>query len=419
MIKRNIVAAAAFFILATGLGVFSTNIFLSLKRIPAGEAKLQLGQETIAPNEEADFTDFMMRINSVQMKNAKETGGGVVHRGFHAKTHACVRGELRISSDAEINAGLARANQLLQAQKSMIKRMTSIFASVPDSALTDIGVTSVQAFRSGVFSEGEKSFPLWVRYSNASGAIQSDEKSDARGMAVKVMSVPGKKFLKDRESDTTQDFLMTNKPRGTTDDARSFMEFAEATSPGGNLPEFFLKHPELNKFKEIVIITKVSKQKGDSLLNKQYWSGVPILLGERAIKFNVTPCKKLPENKNLEKSESRFKQDLTAQLTQADVCFDFNIQFQVDPVKTPIEHALTEWKESDTPSIKVGQIVLKKLSEGQELSSDDHACEGLAFNPWHALLEHRPLGNMNRARLYVYKASQAGRHADPAEPSGY
>lgn len=37
-------------------------------------------------------------------------------------------------------------------------------------------------------------------------------------------------------------------------------------------------------------------------------------------------------------------------------------------------------------------------------------CEQLAFTPWHGLTEHRPLGNINRARKFVLKASQTLRH---------
>lgn len=416
MMKRNFISAAALLALMTGLGVYSINDTTGETRKPASETDLKLGQEVIAPNEESEFMSFVNEINSIQSKNAKETGGGSVHRGFHAKTHACIRGELRISSDSEVEAELAQANEVLEDQRSIFAK---VFSENEATSLDKIGIHSVKDFRYGIFSQEKKSYPVWVRYSNASGAIQSDKKSDARGMAIKVMSVAGQKILEHSENAMTQDFLMTNKPRGTTDNAKTFMEFAQATSPGGNLLEFFTKHPEVNKFEGAILIAEASKQKGLSLFNKQYWSGVPILLGERAIKFNVTPCEKLHEDTNFEKSDSLFRQDLDEQLTKADVCFNFNIQFQTDVTKTPIEHALTEWRESDSPSIKVAQIILHQLTLGHGLSADDEVCETLAFNPWHALVEHRPLGNMNRARLYVYKASQDARHAAAAEPKDF
>lgn len=37
-------------------------------------------------------------------------------------------------------------------------------------------------------------------------------------------------------------------------------------------------------------------------------------------------------------------------------------------------------------------------------------CQDLAFNPWRALPEHRPLGGINRVRREVYVALSAMRH---------
>jgi hypothetical protein len=43
--------------------------------------------------------------------------------------------------------------------------------------------------------------------------------------------------------------------------------------------------------------------------------------------------------------------------------------------------------------------------------------EKLSFDPWHALVEHRPLGAMMRARNHAYRLSTAERGAAP-EPDG-
>jgi hypothetical protein len=36
----------------------------------------------------------------------------------------------------------------------------------------------------------------------------------------------------------------------------------------------------------------------------------------------------------------------------------------------------------------------------------DQACETLAYNPWHGLKAHQPLGSLSRARLVVYRHSE-------------
>ena len=43
--------------------------------------------------------------------------------------------------------------------------------------------------------------------------------------------------------------------------------------------------------------------------------------------------------------------------------------------------------------------------------------EKLSFDPWHALEDHRPLGNMMRARNHAYRESTQERGAAP-EPDG-
>jgi hypothetical protein len=46
--------------------------------------------------------------------------------------------------------------------------------------------------------------------------------------------------------------------------------------------------------------------------------------------------------------------------------------------------------------------------EGRALAEE---CEAMAFSPWNALAEHRPMGGINRLRQAVYLASQAKRAA--------
>ena len=42
-------------------------------------------------------------------------------------------------------------------------------------------------------------------------------------------------------------------------------------------------------------------------------------------------------------------------------------------------------------------------------SASGASCEQLSFNPWHALADHRPLGDFNRARRSIYDAMAAFR----------
>jgi hypothetical protein len=94
-------------------------------------------------------------------------------------------------------------------------------------------------------------------------------------------------------------------------------------------------------------------------------------------------------------------------LASREMWFDFFVQRYVDD-RTPIEDALTEWKESVSPPVHVAKIIIP----AQDFSSAHRArfCENLSFNPWHCLAEHKPLGVTNRVRKIIYREISAYRH---------
>jgi len=88
----------------------------------------------------------------------------------------------------------------------------------------------------------------------------------------------------------------------------------------------------------------------------------------------------------------------------------FRVQPQTDPVAMPIEDVSVEWDEAVSKPIPVATITIGvqdvDSAEGSEL---DMECETMAFSPWTALAEHRPMGGINRLRQAVYLSSQAKR----------
>ncbi|MEO6452861.1 MAG: hypothetical protein ABIN97_02250, partial [Ginsengibacter sp.] len=59
----------------------------------------------------------------------------------------------------------------------------------------------------GIFKEA-LTYPAWIRFSNANTIMRADKKKDIRGVAIKLMNVPGEKLLNDQRSELTQDFLL-------------------------------------------------------------------------------------------------------------------------------------------------------------------------------------------------------------------
>ncbi len=76
---------------------------------------------------------------------------------------------------------------------------------------------------------------------------------------------------------------------------------------------------------------------------------------------------------------------------------------------TPIEDASINWP---SPYTTVARLTLphqdSNSAAGQALLSQ---VEASVFDPWQALVAHRPLGDVQRARKVIYFESQKGRSA--------
>jgi catalase len=252
-----------------------------------------------------------------------------------------------------------------------------------------------------------------VRYSNGVGWRQSDDTLDARGMAVKVMQVEGKKYLDDEK--LTQDFLMTNSPTPVGENAEEFMKFAHANVNGRIAGIFFLLGHPVTAGPALTSTNPI-----DSSVTAEYWSGGAYHLGaNQAIKYMTKPCAGTPPRHPSRKDPDYLKADL-ADAARGGICFTMYVQFQVDPEETPIENASKRWDEELSVPVAVGDIVMPP----QAVTTGDF-CDGLAFNPWHAIPAHAPMGHINRARRLVYSWSQDLRKrsteplpwTDPAAPT--
>ena len=88
--------------------------------------------------------------------------------------------------------------------------------------------------------------------------------------------------------------------------------------------------------------------------------------------------------------------------------FDFYIQPFVDELKTPIEDAGIEWKEKESPFIKVAEIEI--LIQESNTKERFELAEQLSFSPANSLKTHQPVGGINRARIEIYKVLSKFRH---------
>jgi hypothetical protein len=266
--------------------------------------------------------------------------------------------------------------------------------------------------RHGVFATPGAEFNAWIRFSNGNSEVLSPRLPDARGMAVKLMGVDGRKLLDDERK--TQDFVMANNPGFFVDDLLRYRNSLVKFHSGGYLRQF-LAIPEL-KLREIVRAFRVNGTWITNPLLSQYWSMTAYRLGvgaaRMAIKYSAKPCiKERPSVgariAKLVDPHLSLKKNMQDVLSNGDMKFDFFIQRYVDH-RTPVEDTLTEWKESVSPPSHVATIIVPP----QDLStaSRGHLCENLSFNPWHCLPEHRPLGAVNRVRKTIYREMSQYRH---------
>ena len=74
----------------------------------------------------------------------------------------------------------------------------------------------------------------------------------------------------------------------------------------------------------------------------------------------------------------------------------------------PVEDVTVEWPEQLSPFVTVAKLRFPQ----QDISGDDNLekMDALSFTPWRVTAEHRPLGNIMRARKEVYRHSSMLRH---------
>jgi len=248
--------------------------------------------------------------------------------------------------------------------------------------------------RVGLFA-APRTYKAWIRFANASSA--SDRDRDTRGMAIKLLDVPGDNLT---AGATTQDFVLNSHPVMMVPGTREFLDLLQANEAGGfRRALYFLSHPKA------ATIAFASRSNPTCHLDIPYWSTTPYRLGaSQAVKYIAQPTSPGKSAMPAALTDSYLRDALAAHLAGQDATFDFMIQLQKDPRRMPIEDASVEWKREESPYLAVARIRIPR-----QTPADDTRCEQVAFNPWHSLAEHRPIGSMNRARREIYQAMAAFR----------
>jgi catalase len=270
-----------------------------------------------------------------------------------------------------------------------------------------------QALKVGLFS-AVQNFDVVIRFSN--GSQTDDRKPDIHGMAMKLLNVPGKKVLDAEAHATEQDFVLADNPRFFIRDANDYVLFMQdfvSSAPLGKPPERFISHLKEHHPEDIPVLLQFRQQVQHDPLTSTYWSQVPYAFGSRegtVCRYRSSPLEGTVGSATAGLSPDYLRERMIERLAPGrdEVRFDFAVQVKTHADESVIDNPTVEWAE---PFISLATIHIP--SQIFDTVTQDQFGDNLSFSPWHALLEHRPIGEINEIRKAVYLASQALRQAPP------
>lgn len=331
--------------------------------------------ETIPLTEPADIQHILAAMKQLMARTREQTGE--LRRDFHVKSHGCAHADFRILP--ELPPELAQ----------------------------------------GLFSQAGV-FPAIVRFSNSAPQPQSDAVPDGRGLSIQVRNVSGNFLPEDTRISRTQDFLMVNHPCFIVANVNDFLRLQKIRLESGGNPVVALRDAltggDWNPFdwhwREAFAAAQVAGNFLSHPAGQTYYSMVPIRYGDYVAKYRAIPATD-PANSTLKllaslASESdAMRLALEETLRARDLRFEFQVQLRRSTETMPVEDASITWPESESPFQTVAHLTIPR----QDITSPQLRvdCEKLAFNVWHALAAHRPLGGINRARREAYALSFASR----------
>ena len=352
--------------------------------VPARAVRYTPSVEQIPPKEVETARALSETIRGIQETTAKDYGAPV--RGVHAKGHGLLRGTLTVIDNL--------APELAQ----------GLFAS-------------------------PGSYDAVMRFSTAPGDLLDDSISSPRGIAVKLLDVPGQR-LTGSEAGDGQDFVMVNGPAfgnptpdkflpglkalaATTDKVDGLKHVVSATLQAveGALETVGIKSP---------LIATLGGAPNTHPLGDTYFSQVPFRYGDYIAKFSLAPISDhladLKGDKvNADGRPDALREDIREVIGTRGGEWELRVQLCTDLEKMPIEDASVIWDETLSPFRPVARIAIDP-QVSWELGVSEKEEADIAFSPWHGLAAFQPLGGVNRVRKPVYEDSQAFRGAENACP---
>lgn len=349
--------------------------------VPKPPLRFEASFEKAEADEAESTAELSKTLLTISDTTYKDTGKAL--RNVHAKSHALLRGEMRVLGDAP------------------------------------------PAYAQGLFATA-KTYPVVVRLSVSPGDVLDDAVSTPRGLALKVIGVEGERVPPmpgGVDDQHTQDFLMVNGPAFLAPSIKKFLGnvklLAATTDRVPNLKKAF--SAVLQSTEKLIeslggesgTLKSLGGHPETNPLGETYFSQVPFLFGPYIAKWSMVPVapgmaalKHAPVD--LDGKPNGLRDAINHHFAEHSGEWELRVQLCTDLEKMPIEDASVVWSEDESPFVPVARItVLAQTAWSEERSIEID--EGLSFSPWHCLAAHRPLGAINRARRVAYPASVATR----------
>jgi len=346
----------------------SARLLTALINLLRSREDLQLAEETPQPGEERDV---QVMIDEMRRHLVRDFPRGGFERAGNTKTHGLVRAELTIHDglDPKLAHGL--------------------FAT-------------------------PKTYRCWVRFSGPGPHIEPDiDDVGFVSISVKVIGVEGEKLWDDEKH--TQDFTAVCTPTFVTPDVKANAKLQYWSRR--HLPTYYF----LN-FREPHVLDMLMQalwnETQTNPLGATFYSCVPYLLGPgQAMQYSFwskTEVRRKIPRLPFRPPDNYLRDNMVRTLEETEVEFEMRVQLQTDPFLMPIENSAVLWPERLSPRVAVATLRIPK--QKFDWPAQFAFTRNLRFNPWHGLVEHRPLGGQSRARKRMYDELAKFRQKMNAEP---
>jgi hypothetical protein len=296
-------------------------------------------------------------------------------------------------------------------------------------------------YAQGIYAEPGRHDAV-IRFSNGSPHAGADARlGGATGLALKMFGIEGPTLLGDEPDSHTFDYANINAPIFFCNTIEHYLFiqelFIEAPlyfaqgAPGRHrfFRDFVTGKGTLDQdqwaWDELLAFLTVAQSRPVNLLLSTYWTMGAVRHGDYIAKVRFAPVPVFAEKVvqralDLTSAPEVYRPVLVAELRDRPYEFDIQVQLCADLAQMPVEDVTVEWSEALSPFVTVAKLRIPQ----QDISGDDtlEKMDALSFTPWRVTAEHRPLGNIMRARKEVYRHSSILRHKlnqqDRTEPRG-